>query len=95
MRIELKRELVCMHRCQAAAKGSAVQTLVAILENVHAYYNQFSPLVDKAIKDSLAPIEKRLEVCILPPSIINKFPSFYLGHFVHCSNLSLQKISPL
>ncbi|EIE25917.1 hypothetical protein COCSUDRAFT_12734, partial [Coccomyxa subellipsoidea C-169] len=44
-----------------AQRHAAVQTLVAILENVHAYYNQFSPLVDKAIKDSLAPIEKRLE----------------------------------
>jgi hypothetical protein len=57
---------VCVRRCQAAAKGSLAQKLAALLENVHSYYGQFLPLVDKAIKDSLAPIEKRLEVGHIP-----------------------------
>ena len=54
--------LLAGFRCQASAKGSPYQKLAAVLENVHAYYNQFLPLVETAIKENLAPIEKRLEV---------------------------------
>lgn len=46
-----------------------------MLENVHAYYSQFLPLVNKGIKEGLAPIEKRLEVELL---------SFLLNHNCLC-----------
>ena len=52
--------------------GSAPQSeraLEAVLHNVHTYYAQFLPVVQQAIQEGLAPIEKRLKVkgdlCVL------------------------------
>ena len=41
--------------------------IAATLYNTHRYYGQFQPTVQKAITDSLAELEKQLEVgpCLL------------------------------
>lgn len=46
--------------------GSAELRVAAVLDNVHAYYRQFVPLVEASIKESLVPVEKALKVCNAP-----------------------------
>lgn len=78
------------NRCQASAKDSAHQKLAAVLENVHAYYSQFMPLVDTAIKESLAPIEKRLEVG--PPRITSSGASNSAMPMPQLKNLTIRNV---
>lgn len=49
-------------RAHAAALGSSASPVATLLQNMHACYQQFLPLVKANLESGLAPVEKHMQV---------------------------------